>query len=115
MKRILLSSLLGCSALFAFGQTETEKLFDRDHTIDLLVVYDDTEWQYAENYQNARETFAQEVVNSLNLVLKNSNITDYTYRVAGTYHWAGYKSTAIDAALNDATWNEGICNKRRET
>ena len=114
MKKILLTALLGGTALFTMAQALPEKQFDRAHTLDLLVVYDDTEWQYAENFENARETFAQEVVKSLNQVMENSNI-DYRYRVAGTYHWAGYKAPSIDTGLNDATWNEGIRNQRQKT
>ena len=115
MKTFLLTSLLGCSSLFAMAQTTTEKQFDREHTVDLLVVYDETNgWEITEDYQNARETFAQEVVNSLNLVMKNSNI-DYTYRVASTHYWAGYKAQDINGGLNDITWNQDVKNKRRET
>ena len=100
--------------MLMMAQPLAEKHFDSDHTIDLLVVYDDTDWRYAES-QEKRDTYAQEVVQSLNLVLKNSNIDNYAYRLAGTYHWAGYKAPNIDGGLTDATWNENIRNKRKET
>ena len=111
MKRNLLTLFLGSFALLTSAQAlPNDTLFDKDHTIDYLVVYDNSKKPNVEK-AGGEEAFAKKVVESINLVLKNSNL-DYRFRLAGTHHM-DQTAPSIERGLDMVVYDEGVAEKRR--
>ena len=113
METFIITLLMMLSSVLCYAQNDTDKLFDREHTVDYLVVYDMSNPSFIEQ-QGGRERYAQKVVDSINEVLENSNL-NYCFRLAGVYYWDGYKAENIERGLNDLSNSDLIREKRRET
>ena len=113
MKTYLSALFLMCTCMFSYAQNHTsEKLFDEEHTVDYLVVYDMSNPEFIER-QGGRDAYARKVVDSINEVLWNSNI-NYCFRLAGVFYWDGYKAENIERGHDDIVNSELIREKRRE-
>ena len=112
MKNNLLSLFIGAMGTMGLAQPSTaDSIFDKDHTIDYLVVYDNSKKPNVEQ-AGGEEAFAEEIVRSINLVLKNSNLP-YQFRVAGTYHM-DTAVPSVENGLNIVANDEGVMKKRRD-
>ena len=96
------------------GQTTRPQRFDKDHTIDYLVVYDTSNPNNFIESRGGREAYAQEIVDSINSVLRNSKL-DYRFRLAGVHFLENYKAPDIVAGHDELSNNAEVLAKRRET
>lgn len=88
----------GNMALTASAQTATPE----NRTVDYLVVFDNTSEEYV-NKQGGEQKFANDMVDMINLTLKNSKI-DYRFRLAGIHHMdtrIGDITSGMTVAMND--------------
>ena len=107
MKKLLLTLALVCTGLLL----KANEPYNKDLTIDYLVVYDDTPKPIVEE-AGGEEAYAQQVVDSINVVLKNSNL-EYRFRLAGVHH-INQRATDIVGGLDLVMFDEGVKNKRKE-
>ncbi|MDO5608446.1 MAG: MBG domain-containing protein [Capnocytophaga sp.] len=60
----------------------TAKPADGNFTIDILFLYDETAQEYCQRNNITLEEFSEKQVQKMNEVLKNSELTDFTFKVA---------------------------------
>lgn len=98
MKKTLLQLFAALLPLGGFAQAPAEP----NLTVDYMVVYDNSSENYVTE-NGGEQKFAQDIVDVINLSLKNSNI-DYRFRLAGTHHMnmrVGSINEGMSLAMND--------------
>ena len=111
MKNIFFSLLLACLTLGAWAQPAQRTATDADHTVDCLIVYDNSRKDFLEQ-EGGEEAYAQKVVESITTVMHNSDI-DYSIRLAGVHH-VDWKAQDISSGLDQITFDFEIEQKRKE-
>ena len=114
MKILLFFLSLVCFAYNLNGQTTRPEKFDKEHTIDYLVVYDKSNPDNFIESRGGREAYAQEIVDSINAVFRNSKL-NYRFRLAGVHFLENYQAPDIVGGHDALSNNAEVQAKRRET
>ena len=115
MRSIYFTFLFGFMTLCALAQspakTPSAVATDADHTVDCLIVYDDSKKDFLKD-EGGEEAYAQKVVESITNVMANSDM-EYSVRLAGVMH-VNWKANDISSGLDQMSFDFDIEDKRKE-
>ena len=84
---------------------------DEDHTVDCLIVYDNSKKDFLEQ-EGGEEAYARKVVESITTVMHNSDL-DYRVRLAGVHH-VYWNAPDILGGLEQVMYDQEVIQKRKE-
>ena len=115
MKNFLFTLLFSFMALYSYAQSpdtmNLETAQDKDHTVDCLIVYDNSRKDFLEQ-EGGEEAYAQKVVESITEVMHNSGL-DYSIRLVGVLHQY-WNAPDVLAGLEKVMYEPEVIQKRKE-